>query len=62
MKNDKYRVMIVDDQNISRQLFESFIREAEDFELAYSPEKETINNQVTQNADSKCCVRLVKNK
>ncbi len=36
MKNDKYRVMIVDDQNISRQLFESFIREAEDFELAYS--------------------------
>jgi len=32
------------------------------YELAYSPEKETINNQVTQNADSKCCVRLVKDK
>ena len=32
------------------------------FELAYSPEKETINNQVTQNAGTKCCVRLVKDK
>ncbi len=32
------------------------------FELAYSPENERVFNQVTQNADSKCCVRLVKNK
>ena len=32
----KNRVMIVDDQNISRQLFESFIQSAEDFELVYS--------------------------
>ena len=36
MKDNKYRVMIVDDQSISRQLFESFIRGAEDFELVYS--------------------------
>ena len=32
------------------------------FELAYSPENERAFNQVTQNADSKCCVRLVKDK
>ena len=32
------------------------------FELAYSPENERAFNQVTQNADSKCCIRLVKNK
>ena len=32
------------------------------FELAYSPEKETISNQVTQSSDSKCCIRLVKDK
>ena len=31
----KNRVMIVDDQSISRQLFESFIQSAEDFELVY---------------------------
>lgn len=33
---DKYRVMIVDDQNISRQLFESYVNGSEEFELAYS--------------------------
>jgi hypothetical protein len=32
------------------------------FELTYSPEKETINNQVTQNVGTKCGVRLVKDK
>ena len=32
------------------------------FELAYSPENERAFNQVTQNEDSKCCVRLVKDK
>ena len=36
MMDKKNRVMIVDDQNISRQLFESFIQSADDFELVYS--------------------------
>lgn len=32
----KYRVMIVDDQNISRQLFEGFVKSSENYELAFS--------------------------
>ena len=36
MNDKKYRVIIVDDQSISRQLFESFIQSADDFELVYS--------------------------
>ncbi len=31
-----YRVMIVDDQNISRQLFEIYVKSSPDFELAFS--------------------------
>ena len=36
MNDKKCRVIIVDDQSISRQLFESFIQSADDFELVYS--------------------------
>ena len=32
------------------------------YNLDYSPFDETINNQVTQNADTKCCIRLVRDK
>ena len=34
----------------------------DDFDLSSSPLDSTVNNQVTQNADSKCCIRLVKDK
>ena len=31
-----YKVLIVDDQNMSRQLFESFVRDSENYELVYA--------------------------
>lgn len=36
--SDKKRVMIVDDQFISRQLFEMYIKTSTDYEVAYSVE------------------------